>query len=147
MNTLSSAKEYSKNGKIDEWIQIFLRTNNAYFADLLKEKKRYYYGPVNMPLSLFKVVSGPAITYHRNDEIYWFYYVVDEMKKAYQRGWDMPPLIVQYKYEEFEIHDGAHRYLALQQLGINEYHAIIYMTEEHDYEEFIKKYNSTDIYF
>lgn len=140
MTTLSSSLEYAKKGKIDEWIQTFLRRNNVYFANLLKQKKIYYYGPVIMPLSLFKVVSGPGITYHKENEIQWFYHVVNEMKKAYQTGWDMPPLIVGYRNEKFQIHDGAHRYTALQQLGINKYYAIIYTTEKHDFEEFIKKY-------
>jgi hypothetical protein len=144
MNTLSSAKEFERNGKIKEWVQIFLRggeNSNIVLADELQNEKNYYYGPVNLPLSLFEVASGPGIDHHTENDIKWFYYVVNEMKKSYQANWDMPPMIACYNNGKLLLNDGTHRYTALQQLGVTEYYAIIWMTKKQDYEEFMKQYH------
>lgn len=145
MNTLSSAKESQNNGKINQWVQSFLREGencNIILADGLQNQKVYYYGPVKLPLSLFEVTSGPGIDHHTENDIKWFYYVVDEMKKSYEANWDMPPMIACYSHGKLILNDGTHRYAALQQLGITEYYAIIWMNQKKDYEEFMKQYHN-----
>ncbi|MBE6161333.1 MAG: hypothetical protein E7158_03855 [Firmicutes bacterium] len=40
--------------------------------------------------------------------------------------YNMPPLIVEYKNDKFNLVDGNHRYSTLKKLGINKYYVIIW---------------------
>ena len=51
--TIEEAKQYSNEGKIEEWVQAFLRDEehehanaNVGSADRLHIEERFYYGPV-----------------------------------------------------------------------------------------------------
>lgn len=58
--TLTSAKNYAKQGKLEEWIHMYLLSDghNKDFSDGLKLFDRYYIGPINMPLSFFLNVAA-----------------------------------------------------------------------------------------
>ena len=56
--TLEEAIKYSKQGKIEEWVQLFLRDDktdhanpNRALADGLFLEERFYYGPINFKLN------------------------------------------------------------------------------------------------
>ena len=58
---LSSAKEYSAAGKLEEWVHTYLLSdgNNKEFSDGLRLFDRFFIGPVKMPLKLFTRCCGP----------------------------------------------------------------------------------------
>lgn len=140
--TLSSAKEYSEVGRLEEWVHLFLISDghNKAFSDGLKLFDRYYLGPITMPLSLFHRCCGPEddMKYQVNAE--WFEKRVQSLKKTLQSNNDMPPLIVHYVDHGFELCDGNHRFEALTQLGVKEYPIIVWITEKEEYDEFIERY-------
>ena len=140
--SLSSAKEFAEAGKLEDWVHSFLISDghNKAFSDGLKQFDRYYLGPITMPLSLFSRCCGPEdnIEYQVNAE--WFEKRVQSLKKTLQSNEDMPPLIVHYVNQGFELCDGNHRFEALTQLGVKEYPVIVWITEKDEYEKFVERY-------
>jgi hypothetical protein len=115
--------------------------DNIPFSDGLKLEKRYYFGPVKFKLDMFERCCGPE-----PDKKYVvgrdaFERHVAELQKRFDKGWDMPPLIVNYDSEGFELNDGNHRYEALKRSGINEYYFIVWTTTESDAADFNRKYS------
>jgi len=66
---------------------------------------------------------------------------VQELMEVIKKETDLPPLIVHYGLDGFELNDGNHRYEAYHRLGIKEYHVIVWMTEKEEYADFMEKYS------
>lgn len=118
--TYTIAREYDARGKIDEWMQLFLRNDghNLALADGLLREERRYIGIRRIPLSLLKEIKSGAPEYlHDQDSIDYFFQVVDRMKQDYE-NWDTPPLIVEYGENGFYVADGRHRLELYRQMGI-----------------------------
>ena len=67
---------------------------------------------------------------HAENDIQYFFAVVDSMKESLADGWDTPPLIVEYVYGNFQVNDGRHRLEAYRQLGAEKVWAVIWTTGE-----------------
>ena len=138
--TYAIAREYDAQGKIDEWMQLFLRNDghNLALADGLLKEERCYIGLRRIPLSLLqKVKSGAPEYLHDQDSIDYFFQVVDRMKQAYD-GWDTPPLIVEYGENGFYVADGRHRLEMYRQLGITHAQAALWTTGERMRDELLE---------
>ena len=141
--TLTSAISYARNGKLENWIHSYLLSDghNKEFSDGLKLFDRYFLGPVKIPLKLFGRSCGPE------ENMKWripeepFEKKVNELMKVIQDGMDLPPLIVHYGDDGFELNDGNHRFEAYARLGIKEYYVIVWMTEKEEYTDFMEKYS------
>ncbi len=141
--SLSSAINYARNGKLEEWIHAYLLSNghNKEFSDGLKLFDRYFLGPVKLPLELFSRTCGPEDTMKWQIPAEPFEKKVQELMEVIKRETDLPPLIVHYVDGSFELNDGNHRYEAYQRLGITEYYVIVWITEKEEYSEFMEKYS------
>lgn len=131
--TLTLARKYAEEGRIDEWMQDFLRADgkNLALADGLLKEERYYWGLQEIPLTLFSQIESGAPDYlHEENDIQYFFYIVDRMKEGLADGWDTPPLIVEYVYGNFQVNDGRHRLEAYRQLGAEKVWAVIWTTDE-----------------
>ncbi|MCH5183033.1 MAG: ParB N-terminal domain-containing protein [Oscillospiraceae bacterium] len=145
---LSSAKEYARQGRLEEWVHLYLLSDghNREFSEGLKLYERRYLGPMRMPLSLFKRCCGPEETMRWQVDKAWFEKHVSELQEVIQRERDMPPLIVHYFIDAehtdgcFELNDGNHRLEAYTRLGIEEYEVVVWITEKSEYDSFVKKY-------
>jgi len=142
-NTLSSAIAFSQNGKLEEWIHPFLNAdaNNTTFSDGLKLFKRHYLGPIKMHVSSLKRCCGPESHMKWQVDREGFEKRVSSLQKSIESDHDMPPLIVQYSQEGFELNDGNHRYEAYVRSGYKEVDVIIWMTEKSYYDSFLEKYS------
>ena len=83
--TLSLAKQYDQEGNIDQWMQDFLRADgkNLALADGLLLEERHYFGLREIPISLLSdVKSGTPEYLHAENDIQYFFYVVDRMKES-----------------------------------------------------------------
>lgn len=131
--TLSLAKQYAKDGRIDEWMQDFLRAdgkNLALAVGLLLEE-RHYFGLREIPITLLSDVKSGAPEYlHAENDIQYFFHVVDRMKESLMNNWDAPPLIVEYVYGKFKVDDGRHRLETYRQLGVKRVWAAVWTTGE-----------------
>ncbi|MBQ3598382.1 MAG: ParB-like nuclease domain-containing protein [Clostridia bacterium] len=146
--SLSCAQEFSKQGKLEEWVHAYLLSDgrNKDFSDGLKLFDRYFIGPLKMSLSLFTRCCGPEenMKWRINEE--WFEKHVSDLMEVIKREKDMPPLIVHFLVENgkdcFELNDGNHRLEAYRRLGIEEYYVIVWITEKYEYELFMEKYSN-----
>ena len=131
--TLSLAKQYDSEGRIDAWMQDFLRADgkNLALADGLLLEERHYFGLREIPITLLSDVKSGAPEYlHAENDIQYFFYVVDRMKESLAEGWDAPPLIVEYVYGKFQVDDGRHRLEMYRQLGADRVWAAVWTTGE-----------------
>lgn len=140
---LSSVREYSAAGKLEEWVHTYLLSDghNKEFSDGLKLFDRFFIGPVKMPLKLFTRCCGPEENMKYRVDGEWFEYHVNELAETIKKEKDMPPLIVHYVDGGFELNDGNHRYEAYSRLGIEEYYVIVWITEKYEYDDFVEKYS------
>lgn len=142
-STLTSAIGYARNGKLEEWIHTYLKSDghNPEFSDGLKLFDRYFLGPVKMPLALFERCCGPeeGMKWQIPEEN--FNWKVSQLMEVIEKGTDLPPLIVCYVDGGFELNDGNHRHEAYKRLGIEEYFVIVWITEKEEYAEFMEKYS------
>lgn len=130
--TYAMAREYDAMGKIDEWMQLFLRNDghNIALADGLLLEERCYLGLRRIPLSLLDAVKSGAPEYLCDpNDIQYFFEVVDRMKQVYG-NWDIPPLIVEYGENGFYVADGRHRLEMYRQMGITHVQAALWTTGE-----------------
>jgi hypothetical protein len=142
-STLTSAQEYARNGKLEDWVHSYLLSdaNNKEFSDGLKLLNRLFLGPIKMPLSLFSRCCGPEESMKWKVDAEWFEKKVTNLANVIKIEKDMPPLIVHFIDDAFELNDGNHRYEAYFRLGIKEINVIIWITEKHEYELFLSKYS------
>lgn len=140
--TLTSAKAYAAEGKLDVWIHLYLNSEgrNISFSDGLKLSDRYYIGPIVMPTKFFERCCGPEerMKYKVDEE--WFKNKVKTLEKVIEEKQDIAPLISHYVESGFELNDGNHRLQAYKNLGIEEVNVIIWITEEIEYQEFMERY-------
>lgn len=137
------AREFSKEGRIEEWIHRFLcdEGDNIPFSDGLKIEKRIYVGPLRMPVQIFERCCGPEEDMQYKVAIEGFEERVGRICLRIQSGWDMPPLIINYIDDRFILSDGNHRYEAIIRSGLKECDVIIWITSQEDYERFIGLYS------
>lgn len=140
--TLSSAQEYTENGKLEDWVHAFLLSdgNNKAFSDGLKLVDRTYLGPYRMPLSLFKRCCGPEETMKWRVDAEGFEQRVEKLMRLISNDDDLPPLIIQFVDGQFELNDGNHRYEAYQRLGVKDVNVIIWITEKQEVDQFKSVY-------
>lgn len=116
--TLQEAKIFSEAGCIEEWVHLFLKTsgNNISFSDGLKLQKRYWRGPIQLPLDMLQRCCGPeeGMTYHNPLEDWELR--VGKLSGLLQEGWQYPPLIAQHTEGKLIINDGNGRHEALKRL-------------------------------
>lgn len=134
IGTFSMAQEYEKNGKIEEWVQLFLRSEgkNVALAEGLQKEKRDYIGLVKLNISFLKNIKEGAPEYLTGEnEKEYFFYVVEKMKASLEH-WDVPPLIVEFRGNQFYVNDGRHRLEMFRQLGVTEINTVLWTTGEED---------------
>lgn len=141
-STLSSAQDFSMNGKLEDWVHAYLLSdgNNETFSRGLKMVNRFYIGPLKMPLSLFSRCCGPEENMKWRVNAAGFEQKVNKLEEVMKNEDDLPPLIVNYVDGRFDLSDGNHRYEAATRLGIKEKFVIIWITDKHDYDLFQTKY-------
>lgn len=139
--TLSSAREYAEEGRIEEWVHGYLlgEGHNKPFSDGLKLCPRYYTEPLELPLSTLCRCCGPEenMPYRVHPEV--FERKVRAIMDAARSGSNFPPLIVNYEDGRFTLNDGNHRYEAYKRLGYDTCIAIVWTTGERDMEKFRKE--------
>lgn len=137
------ARIFSKEGRIEEWIHRFLKDEggNTPLSNGLKIEKRFYVGPLSMPLHTFERCCGPEEEMQYKVDQAGFEERVTKICSRLESGWDMPPLIINYVDGKFMLSDGNHRYEAIIRCGYTTCDVIIWITEQVDYERFIKTYS------
>lgn len=141
--TLTTAKAFANAGRIEEWIHAYLCSDghNKPFSDGLKLDKRFFKGPVTMPLNLFTRCCGPEETMKWQVDSNSFELRVSALAEAIQSHADLPPLIVEYTAAGFVLTDGNHRWEAYNRCGITECAVILWGTGKADEERLCSLYH------
>lgn len=139
---IESAEEYDAHGLLEEWIHTYLlfERKNREFSDGLYLEERYYIGPIRMPVNFFYRSSGPeeGMKWRVDEAVFeerinrW----VDKIKYDEK----VPPLIISYFDNTFEINCNSPLHEALVRMGIKEFPVIIWITQRKDYEDFKQNY-------
>ena len=136
--TLEISKEYLDKNQLEDWIQLFLRNDghNVALADGLLKEERCYTGIVDFDLNLLENIKAGAPEYLiRENDIEYFFAIVNEMNEALG-SWNPPPLIIEYRVDgSFHICDGRHRLEMYRQKNVKTVPAIVWTTGK---ENFVK---------
>ena len=129
--TLSAAKGFAADGRLEEWIHAYLRSDgrNIPFSDGLKLFPRVWKGPVPVPLCLLKRICGPEDDMPFRVAAAGFEAKVSFLAREIAAGGDLPPLIVHCTADGLELNDGNHRLEAYRRLGAEEAWAVFWATE------------------
>ena len=145
--TLTNARQFAAEGRLEEWIHAYLCSDghNKPFSDGLRLEKRFYLGPMEMPLSLFTRCCGPEASMQWQVDEDSFRKHTDSLADAIRNHADLPPLIVQFTQDTgahngFTLNDGNHRYEAFRRAGVDTYAVIIWGTALCDKERFLREY-------
>jgi len=139
---IDSAKEYNDNELLEEWIHTYLlfeRKNKA-FSDGLYKKRRFYLGPMAMPVNLFRRSSGPEEGMKWRVDRAYFEYRVQEWRQRIRMNQFLPPVIVGYADGGFEINCNSPLHEAFMREKITYFPVIVWCTKEQDYKDFQQKY-------
>lgn len=139
---MESAKEYDKNGLLEEWIHTYLlfERKNIVFSQGLYAEKRYYIGPLIMPVNSFRRSSGPEEGMKWHVDVTVFEERTNGWMDKLRNNEKVPPLIISYFDNVFEINCNSPLYEALVRMEVKEFPVIIWITKKEDYENFRQKY-------
>lgn len=131
-----TVKRFADEGRIEEWVHGYLTSGswaNPGFSEGLKKAKRWWYGPVEMPLSALSRAVGPepGMEYQVSSE-YW-YGRTREMALSLSEPTALPPLIIEYRDGELSIRDGNTRYGAMSLMGWKACWVILWYNSESDF--------------
>lgn len=134
--TLEISKEYLDKNQLEDWIQLFLRNDghNVALADGLLKEERCYTGIVDFDLNLLENIKAGAPEYLiRENDIEYFFAIVNEMNEALG-SWNPPPLIIEYRVDgSFHVCDGRHRLEMYRQKNVKTVPAIVWTTGEENF--------------
>jgi hypothetical protein len=138
--SLDSARRAAREGRVAEWVGEFLcspGSNNAVLAAALAEEKRWWLGPVRVPLSQLNRLAGPEEdeVLCPIDEDEWEE-DLEEMQDSIERGWQPPPVLASFHADGLHLEDGNHRAESLRRAGEHRAWAIICFDDELDYQRF-----------
>jgi hypothetical protein len=137
--TLHGALQYGREGRMEEWIHGFLTGvgHNPFLSYIISLEKRYFTQPVLFRLNAFKRNCGPEAGMKYRVKQPGFEFMVQSMMASIRYGWDVPPLIIEYKDGTFDMSDGNHRYEALVRLGFKYFFTIFWTTKPEDYQSLL----------
>lgn len=132
--TVTEATNFSNEGRVEEWVHLFLNSigNNKAFSEGLKLEKRYWTGPIHIDISKLNRCCGPEpeMQYHNPRDEWEF--EINKFVELIRSGWDMPPLIAQHEGGRLIVNDGNHRMEALNREGFEKCWVIVWNTHFQD---------------
>jgi hypothetical protein len=137
MATIDEIAKYARDGRLEDWIDAFLRAegNNVPLADGLKKQKRYWIGPRQFPLKRLRRCCSPEEGMEYRESLEDWNKKVDSLIGHIQSGGELAPFIAQYSQGIFSIRDGNHRHGAYEKLGLETYWTLIWCDSEEAFEE------------
>lgn len=135
---VASALKRAKRGEIEAWVHEYLLSGsggstNRQFSDGLKLEKRWWYGPVALPLSdLTRAVGTEPDREYVVDADYWKK-ITSRMAASFTDLRAFPPVVVEYRDGELSVRDGNTRLGAMELLGWETCWAVIWFNSEEEY--------------
>jgi Phytanoyl-CoA dioxygenase (PhyH) len=136
MFNVSSCIDAANSRRVDDWVRAYLGAGpwaNAGLREGLQHRRRYWIGPLLLPLQRLERCCGPesgmefsvpAVAWHRK---------VSEIAAGLTASSDLPPLIVEWRDGLLSIRDGNHRYAAMAAAGWSTCWVIIWCNTADDH--------------
>jgi hypothetical protein len=118
--SLATARDAAARGATAEWVGEFLASrgsDNEVLAAALAQRRHWWLGPLRVRVDNLVRLAGPendALCPIDPDE---WEHDVEAMESSVERGWEPPPLLVEYRDGDLLLQDGNHRYEALARSG------------------------------
>ncbi|MCB9133931.1 MAG: chromosome partitioning protein ParB [Anaerolineales bacterium] len=137
LDTLS-AQKWAREGKIEAWVHKYLLsgkggTTNPEFSAGLKREKRWWNGPVELPLADLSPAVGTAPGMEYVVEKAPWEARIRKLAASFSTPFALPPLIAEYRDGMLSIRDGNTRHSAMHFLGWTTCWVIIWYNSESDY--------------
>jgi hypothetical protein len=117
---LESCLEASCRGNLDQWVSRYLSGDgwaNHALRDGLSKHRRYWLGPLRIPLKNLERCCGPEPEMEfRVPEDKW-QLKVTRLALALSSPEKLPPLIVEWRAGKLSVRDGNHRHGAMDRAG------------------------------
>jgi hypothetical protein len=139
--TVDSASRAAERDELAEWVADFLASpgsDNAVLAQQLSNPRRWWLGPVQLPIDQLQRLAGPPgePVLVPVDDDFWRD-DVDEMKeRVEEEGWEPPPVIVTWDDGDLVVEDGNHRLEGLRRAGVDEVWAVVGFTDAAERDRF-----------
>lgn len=132
--TVEEAINYSKEGKIEEWVHLFFNSvgDNVPFSQGLRLEKRYWTGPLLIKLDKLRRCCGPEPNMEFLNVPEEWDAEVTKFQQLIRNGWEVLPLIVQHEGNDLIVNDGNHRLEAMNREGMEKCWVIIWNTNYQD---------------
>ena len=131
---LPAAQKYAREGKIEDWVHAYLTSGywaNPAFAEGLKLQRRWWIGPVELPLDALSRAVGPEPGMEFPDDAENWRRRTGAMADSLTDPLSIPPLIVEYRDGELSIRDGNTRHGAMTLKGWTKCWVIIVAIRNH----------------
>lgn len=121
-HTPEAVLQYAREGRLEDWIDAYLTEDpynpNPGLAQGLKLQKRWWFGPVHLPISALQRCCGPEPHMeYIEPEANWNRRLT-ALQGAMRGGWQPAPVIAQHlPGGTLSIRDGNHRLGALEREG------------------------------
>lgn len=126
--TVKETIRFSKEGKIEEWVHLFLNSHggNAPFSEGLKLHKRYWLGPLQIDINKLRRCCGPEPNMKYFSNPCDWENEIKKFQELLKNGTEMPPLIVQHEGNDLIVNDGNHRLETMKREGTKKCWVIIW---------------------
>ncbi len=119
--TVDTARQAAERDELDDWVARFLASpgsDNAALAEQLTESRRWWLGPLQLPIDQLHRLAGPADhpVVEAVDEDDWRD-DVDDLADRVDDDWEPPPSVVSYRKGQLVLEDGNHRVEAMRRAG------------------------------
>lgn len=127
--SVDSARQAADADELNEWVAEFLASpgsDNAPLGKELTEPRRWWLGPIRLPINRLHRLAGPPgePVLCPLDEDDWADRV-DDMEELVKDGWEPPPMIVSWRYNQLVLEDGNHRVESIRRAGEREVWAVV----------------------
>lgn len=136
---LKTAQDYATQGKLEDWIHLYLNTGywkNIPFSEGLKREQRWWIGPVKVRLDSLLRSCGPEEDMPYREAVESWEKWVNELKETLTDIAELPPLIIEYQDGNYIVNDGNHRHEAMRRKDWTHCYVIIWYS---NYEEFHRR--------
>ena len=139
--TVASARQAADRDELADWVAQFLASpgsDNAALAEQLAEPRRWWSGPLQLPIDQLHRLAGPpdAPVLEVVDEDDWRPDVEDAAERI-EDGWEPPPVIVSYRAGQLVLEDGNHRVEGLRRASTDLTWAVLAFDDPDERDAFV----------
>ena len=138
--SLDSARAAAERDELGSWVAEFLASpgsDNPHLAELLTEPRRWWLGPLEVPLDQLQRLAGPPgdpVLCPLDDDDWRD--DVDDLGEKVRDGWEPPPVIVTWRDGNLVLEDGNHRVEGVRRSGERHIWAVVGFDDADERERF-----------